>query len=71
MPLESVIVSASKLSISNLLAKGCGSAAANITDGDLAYLRALYKLPGGDFLIGQREFIRREMARALAGGKGV
>jgi hypothetical protein len=53
------------LSISNLLAKDCGASAGHITDSDLAYLRALYSLPGGDFLVTQREYIKRQMTRAL------
>ena len=57
-------------SISNLLAKGCGASAGNITDGDLAYLRALYRLPGGEFMVAQREFIKRQMTQALAGKGG-
>jgi hypothetical protein len=57
------------LSISNLLAKNCGAAASKITDTDLAYLRALYKLPGGDLLVSQREYISRQMTKMLAGDK--
>ena len=60
---------AGMLSISNLLAKDCGASAGHITDSDLAYLRALYSLPGGDYLVTQREYIKRQMARALATGK--
>lgn len=37
-------------SISNMLAKGCSSVPSRITDGDLAYLRALYKMPDGSGL---------------------
>lgn len=56
------------LSISNLLARDCGASAAHITDTDLAYLRALYSLPGGDFLVTQREYIKRQMSKALDRG---
>jgi len=59
---------AGMLSISNLLAKGCGASAGHITDSDLAYLRALYSLPGGDYLVTQREYIKRQMAKALEKG---
>jgi hypothetical protein len=56
------------LSISNLLARDCGASPGHITDSDLAYLRALYSLPGGDFLVTQREYIKRQMAKALDRG---
>jgi len=57
-------------SISNLLAKGCTSASSKITDGDLAYLRALYKVPRGYALTSQRDGIRYEMKKVLVTDKG-
>lgn len=56
-------------SISNLLANGCASAASKITDGDLAYLHALYKLPNGELLAAQRDYIRYEMKKTLVTDK--
>jgi len=57
-------------SISNLLAKGCTSASSKITDGDLAYLHALYKVPRGYSLAAQRDGIGYEMKKALVTDKG-
>lgn len=57
------------LSISNLLAPGCASAATRITDGDLAYLRALYKAPSGYGLTTQVNMMRSEMTKTLVTGK--
>jgi hypothetical protein len=57
-------------SISNMLAKGCGSVPSRITDGDLAYLRALYKMPDGTSLEIQRDEIRLEMQKTLVTDKG-
>lgn len=52
-------------SISNMFAQGCASAASRITNGDIAYLKALYKPPGGDLLAAQRNYLRDEMYKAL------
>jgi hypothetical protein len=52
-------------SISNLLAPGCTSASGRITDGDLAFLKAFYKLPEGNFLAAQRNYVRYEMAKTM------
>jgi hypothetical protein len=57
-------------SISNMLAKGCGSVPSRITDGDLAYLRALYKTPDGTSLEIQSDEIRFEMQKTLVTDKG-
>jgi hypothetical protein len=57
-------------SISNMLAKGCNSVPSRITDGDLAYLRALYKMPDGTGLQIQRDAIRLEMRKTLVTDKG-
>jgi hypothetical protein len=57
-------------SISNMLAPGCTSATKRITDADLAYLHALYKLMVGDFLVVQRDYIRDEMYKKLVTAKG-
>jgi hypothetical protein len=57
------------LSISNLLTKGCASASTKITDGDLAYLRGLYKVPTGYGLSAQRNTIRFEMKKTLVTDK--
>jgi hypothetical protein len=57
-------------SISNLLAKDCTSAASKLTDGDLAYLRALYKVPRGYALSSQRDGIRYQMKKVLVTDKG-
>lgn len=52
-------------SISNLLVAGCTSAAEHITDGDLAYLRALYKMSNTAMLGVQRGEMRYQMEKAL------
>lgn len=57
-------------SISNLLAPGCNAVPGRITDGDLAYLDALYSLPGGNLLSTQRDYLRMEMYKALVTDKG-
>ncbi|HMH65270.1 MAG TPA: hypothetical protein VK515_06775 [Rhizomicrobium sp.] len=57
-------------SVSNMLAPDCASTTRRITDGDLAYLHALYKLPDGNFLAVQRDYIRDEMEGTLVAGKG-
>jgi hypothetical protein len=58
-------------SISNMLAKVCASATTSrITDGDLAYLRALYRMPGGELIAAQQDFIRDEMYKTLVTDKG-
>jgi hypothetical protein len=57
-------------SISNMLAKGCASITSRITDGDLAYLHALYKLPEGYGLSVQQDFKRDEMLKTLVTDKG-
>jgi hypothetical protein len=57
-------------SISNMLAKDCASVSGRITDGDLAYLRALYKMPDGTSMEIQRDHIRFEMQKTLVTDKG-
>jgi hypothetical protein len=57
-------------SISNLLAKGCASAASKITDGDLAYLLALYRVPSGYGLSSQRDEMLFQMKKTLVTDKG-
>jgi hypothetical protein len=57
-------------SISNLLAPGCASVSNRITDGDLAYLRALYRMPDGTSLIVQRDEIMFRMKKTLVTDKG-
>ena len=57
-------------SISNLLAKGCASAATKITDGDLAYLLALYRVPSGYGLSSQRDEMLFQMKKTLVTDKG-
>jgi hypothetical protein len=58
-------------SVSNMLAAGCASATTSrITDGDLAYLHALYGMPGGEFLAAQQDYIRGEMFKTLVTDKG-
>lgn len=54
-------------SITNLFSKQCGGAVKTITDGDLAYLRGLYKMTPDSSLHGQRGQIRYQMERALEG----
>jgi hypothetical protein len=57
-------------SISNLQAPGCASIPSRITDGDLAYLHALYNLPDGNMLATQRDYIRERMFKTLVTDKG-
>jgi hypothetical protein len=57
-------------SISNLLAKGCASTPGKITDGDLAYLRGLYREPNGLSLAGQRDEMQFQMKKVLVTDKG-
>jgi hypothetical protein len=57
-------------SISNLLAKDCKSAATKITDGDLAYLLALYRVPSGYGLSTQRDEMQFQMKKTLVTDKG-
>lgn len=56
-------------SISNLLAKDCASTTEHLTDGDLAYLRALYKMGTADSLAMQRDTIRFGMEKTLVTDK--
>jgi hypothetical protein len=56
-------------SISNMLAKGCASAASKITDGDLAYLKGLYRVPTGYSLTGQRDEMQYQMKKTLVTDK--
>ena len=57
-------------SISNLLAKNCASAPGSITDGDLAYLKGLYRVPSGYSMSAQREEIQYQMRKTLVTDKG-
>jgi hypothetical protein len=57
-------------SISNLLVKRCASTTDHLTDGDLAYLRALYKMGTADTLAMQRGAIRFQMEKTLVTDKG-
>jgi hypothetical protein len=57
-------------SISNLLAPGCRAVAAHITDGDLAYLRGLYKMPEGYGLAAQINQLNYQMTKVLVTDKG-
>ena len=57
-------------SISNLLAKGCTAAANHISDGDLAYLYALYKVPSGYGLSTQQDEMLFQMKKTLVTDKG-
>lgn len=57
-------------SISNLLAPGCASVPDRITDGDLAYLRALYQTVDGSAFVTQRNFMRGQMYKTLVTDKG-
>ena len=52
-------------SITNLLAPGCATTARTITDGDLAYLRGLYKMSPTSTLQGQRNEMRFQMEKTL------
>ena len=56
-------------SISNLMAKGCASMPSKITDGDLAYLKGLYKVPKGYSLGAQQNEMRYEMQKTLVTDK--
>ena len=56
-------------SISNLLAKGCASVPASITDGDLAFLEGLYTAKGYEMTI-QHDAIRYQMRKTLLTDKG-
>ena len=56
-------------SISNMLAPGCPSTSSRITDGDLAFLHAFYKLPDGNLLAAQRNYVRFEMKNTLMNPK--
>ncbi|MFO1248859.1 MAG: hypothetical protein U1E93_11710 [Alphaproteobacteria bacterium] len=56
-------------SITNLLAPGCTTIARTITDGDLAYLRGLYKLSPTSTLQGQRNEMRFQMEKTLVTDK--
>ena len=52
-------------SISNLLAPNCTATTERLTDGDLAYLRAIYKMGTADTLAMQRDTIRFQMEKTL------
>jgi hypothetical protein len=56
-------------SISNLLAPNCTATTERLTDGDLAYLRSLYKMGPADTLAMQRNQIHFEMEQALVTDK--
>ncbi|HEX4026003.1 MAG TPA: hypothetical protein VHX18_00180 [Rhizomicrobium sp.] len=56
-------------SISNLLAKDCAAATDHLTDGDLAYLRSLYRMGTADTLAMQRDTIRFQMEKTLVTDK--
>jgi hypothetical protein len=51
--------------ILNLLVPGCNRIATNLTDGDLAYLKALYKMTPANTLQSQRGEMRYQMQQAL------
>jgi len=55
-------------SITNLLSPGCKSIARTITDGDLAYLRGLYKMTPAGSLQMQRGEVRYQMEQTLKPG---
>jgi hypothetical protein len=57
-------------SISNMLAPGCASVPDRITDGDLAYLRALYGTVDGSAFVTQRNYMRAQMYKTLVTDKG-
>jgi hypothetical protein len=57
-------------SIANMLAKECATIPDRITDGDLAYLHALYRIYPGEMQAAQRNYIRDEMYRTLVSDKG-
>jgi hypothetical protein len=52
-------------SITNLLSPGCSTIARTITEGDLAYLRGLYKMSPAGSVGGQRAEVRYQMEQAL------
>ena len=52
-------------SISNLLVPGCSSSAHSITEGDVAYLRGLYKMTATATLAVQRDEVRYRMSKEL------
>jgi hypothetical protein len=52
-------------SITNILAPGCSMATRTITDGDLAYLRGLYKMSVAGTLQVQRSEVRYQMEQTL------
>jgi hypothetical protein len=56
-------------SISNLLAPNCTATTERLTDGDLAYLRSLYKMGTTDTLAMQRDTIRFQMEKTLVTDK--
>ncbi len=56
-------------SISNMLARNCTTTPPRITDGDLAYLRALYRAPGGITLSVQRDEMQFQMKKTLVTDK--
>jgi hypothetical protein len=56
-------------SISNLLAPNCTAITERLTDGDLAYLRSLYKIGTADTLAMQRDTIRFQMEKTLVTDK--
>jgi hypothetical protein len=56
-------------SVTNLLSPGCTTIAETITDGDLAYLRGLYKATATGTLQGQRGEIRYQMEKTLVTDK--
>jgi hypothetical protein len=57
-------------SISNLLAKGCTSISSWITDGDLAFLKGLYRTPSGYSMVAQRNEMEYQMRKTLVTDKG-
>jgi hypothetical protein len=57
-------------SISNLLAPNCTATTERLTDGDLAYLRAIYKMGPADKLSVQHDQIRFQMEQTLVTDKG-
>jgi hypothetical protein len=57
-------------SISNMLAKSCASVTSRITDGDLAYLRALYRIKQGNVMSVQRDEMLYQMKKTLVTDKG-
>lgn len=52
-------------SIVNLLASGCAEPVKELTPGDMAYLRGLYRMDASAFLGGQKSAISWEMEQAL------